>query len=206
MTNYDTIADWRRLLADSHDALRAAVGGVGEGQWESPTPCAKWTVAQVLQHAAGDQIGYAAAITGGPGPAEDPFAPSGVLDREPGVLLDEALGVSAAAWATVDLDAPEVATPLPQGAIPAWLAAGACALDAAVHAWDIAVATGGPSPITPATARSLLTVATRIVEPLRAYGAYAPALEAPAGDDVAVLVAYLGRRPAAATGAGSGVG
>jgi uncharacterized protein (TIGR03086 family) len=196
MTNDDVIADWPALLTDAHDALRVAVGGVGDGQWDLPTPCAKWTVTQVLQHAAGDQIGYAAAITGGPWPAEDPFAPSGLLDREPRVLLDEALGVSAAAWATVDREAPEVATPLPQGAMPAWLAAGACALDAAVHAWDIAIATGGRSPLTPTTARSLLTVATRIVEPLRAYGAYGPALDAPAGDDVAALVAYLGRRPA----------
>ena len=38
-------------------------------------------------------------------------------------------------------------------------------------------------------------MAAEIVEPLRAYGAYGPALEAPAGDDVAALLAYLGRRP-----------
>jgi hypothetical protein len=79
--------------------------------------------------------------------------------------------------------------------MPAWLASGACALDAAVHAWDIAVATGRPSPLTPELARPLLTVAREIVEPLRAWGAYAPALEADPADDVAVLLAYLGRRP-----------
>lgn len=188
-------AAWPTLFADAHAALRSAVAGVGDDQWELPTPCAKWNVAQVLQHAAGDQWGYAAAITGGPGPSEDPFDPSGTIDGDPDTLLQEALRASAAAYATVDQDATAVPNPLPQGPMPAWLAAGAAALDAGVHAWDIAVATGQESPLTPAMARQLLAVATEIVEPLRAYGAYAPALPAPSGDDVAVLLAYLGRRP-----------
>ena len=183
------------LLIDSHQALRAVVDGIGAADRDRPTPCDKWTVTQVLQHAAGDQIGYAAAITGGPWPAEDPFAPSGRLDRDPREFVEDALRASADAWATVDPDATEVPNPLPQGPMPAWLASGACALDAAVHAWDIAVATGQPSPLTPEMARPLLTVAREIVEPLRAWGAYAPALEADPTDDVAVLLAYLGRRP-----------
>ena len=183
------------LLSESHQALRIAVDGIGAEDRDRPTPCDKWTVTQVLQHAAGDQIGYAAAITGGPWPAEDPFAPSGRLDRDPRQFVEEALRASADAWATVDPDATEVPNPLPQGPMPAWLASGACALDAAVHAWDIAVATGQPSPLTPEMARPLLAVAREIVEPLRAWGAYAPALEADPADDVAMLLAYLGRRP-----------
>jgi hypothetical protein len=44
--------------------------------------------------------------------------------------------------------------------------------------------------------RPLMTAATEIVEPLRAYGAYAAALEhQPGDDDTAVLLRYLGRRP-----------
>jgi uncharacterized protein (TIGR03086 family) len=182
------------LLAEAHQALRTVVAGVGPEQWQLPTPCDEWNVTQVLQHAAGDQIGYAAAITGGPLPSEDPFAPSGHLDGDPQTLVEEALQASAAAYATVDPGATAVPNPLPQGPMPARLASGACALDAAVHAWDIAVATGQPSPLTPGMARQLLAVATEIVEPLRQYGVYAPALEAPVGDDVATLLAYLGRR------------
>jgi hypothetical protein len=80
--------------------------------------------------------------------------------------------------------------------LPASLAAGACALDAAVHAWDIAIATGQPSPLTPAMARDLMPVAAALVEPLRQYGAYATAVP-PAEDDgdVEALLRYLGRRP-----------
>jgi uncharacterized protein (TIGR03086 family) len=193
-------ASWRTLLAESHDALRGAVAGVAPGGWDAPTPCEKWSVTQVLQHAAGDQIAYAAAITGGPWPSEDPFAPSGHVDGDPVAYLAAALDASAGAWATVDDRAEQVPVPLPQGPMPAWLAAGACALDAAVHAWDIATATGQPSPLTPAMARPLMEVATRIVEPLRAYGAYAAALDAGGdADDVVALLAYLGRRPVRAS-------
>jgi uncharacterized protein (TIGR03086 family) len=190
------VADWRALLADAHEALRVVVAAVPGNAWANPTPCEKWTVTQVLQHAAGDQIGYAAAITGGPWPTEDPFSPSGQLLDDPNALVSEALRRSSTAWSTVDSDATEVPNPLPQGPMPAWLAAGACALDAAMHAWDIAVATGSPSPLTPAMSRDLYTVATQIAEPLRAWGAYAPALPPPADDDVATLLCYLGRSPA----------
>jgi uncharacterized protein (TIGR03086 family) len=155
-----------------------------------------WNVIQVLQHAAGDQLAYAAAITGQPGPSENPFTPSGQLDEQPSVFLEPFLEASATAWATVGDNAADVPTPLPQGSLPVWLGLGACSLDAAVHAWDIALATGQSSPLTPNMARPLMTAATAIVEPLRAYAAYAAALESQSGDDdVARLLRYLGRRP-----------
>src|SRR5215207_132911 len=106
---------WRNLLADSHQALRQAVAGVPADGWGLPTPCEKWTVTQVLQHATGDQIGYAAAITGGPWPSEDPFAPSGTITGDPAAELESALAASSAAYATIADDAAEVPTPLPHG-------------------------------------------------------------------------------------------
>ncbi|MBC6456541.1 TIGR03086 family metal-binding protein [Actinomadura sp. HBU206391] len=194
--NENTVTDWRALLDGDHRALRGAVIGVAPAEWSRPTPCEDWSVTQVLQHAAGDQIGYAAPITDGPWPTEDPFAPSGHIDEDPLAYVDRALEISARAWTKVGDDAPEVPTPLPQGPMPAWLSAGACALDAAVHAWDIAVATGQRSPLSPGMARQLMIVATRIVPPLRGYGAYAPELDAGSdADDVTMLLCFLGRRP-----------
>jgi hypothetical protein len=73
----------------------------------------------------------------------------------------------------------------------------AAALDAAIHARDIAVATGQGSPLTPELARLLTPVAKSIVEPLRQYGVYAAAVEpGPGAGDAAVLLGYLGRSPA----------
>jgi uncharacterized protein (TIGR03086 family) len=184
------------VLDQAHEALRTAVRGVPAGAWQRPSPCERWTVTQVLQHAAGDQLGFASSITGGPGPSEDPFAPSGRLAETPEQVAEAALQASAAAWATVAPDAPEVAVPVPPGKLPAGVGAGACALDAAVHAWDIAVATGQPSPLTNELARELMPVAKAIVEPLRSFGAYAAALpEQDGDDDTAALLRYLGRRP-----------
>lgn len=182
------------VLTQAHDVLRSAVREVRD--WDGPTPCARWTAAQVLQHAAGDQIAYAAFLTGGPGPSGDPFAPSGTLDTAPEKLAEEALTRAADAWAGVAADAREVPVPVPPNTMTAELGVGACALDAAVHGWDLAVAAGGPSPLTAELARALLPVARAIVEPLRAYGAFAAALDPrPGDDDAALLLRYLGRRP-----------
>ncbi|WP_199486548.1 maleylpyruvate isomerase family mycothiol-dependent enzyme [Actinomadura logoneensis] len=181
------------ILAQSHDALRTAVAAVAD--WGAPTPCADWTAAQVFQHAAGDQIGFAAFLTGCPGPSYDPFAPSGVLDGEPRDLLEPALRLAAEAWAGVATSSEQVHVPVPPNDMPAGLGVGACALDAAVHAWDLARSAGAPSPVPTTLARDLLPVAQQIVEPLRAFGAYAPALPASSGDEVAALMRYLGRDP-----------
>ncbi|MDQ0378553.1 TIGR03086 family metal-binding protein [Amycolatopsis thermophila] len=186
--------NWRELLERSHQALATTVAAIPDDGWKLPTPCAEWNVTQVVQHAVGDQIAYTSALTGGPGPGWNPFAPSGTLDVDAADLVRQTLSESAAAWAGVDDDAADVPTPLPQGPMPAWLAAGACALDAAVHAWDLAVATGSASPLTDEMAAGLLRVAEEIVEPLRSYGAYGPVVDG-GGSPVDTLLRYLGRRP-----------
>jgi uncharacterized protein (TIGR03086 family) len=191
-----TITKTWDVLAEAHHALTATVAGVPESDWGLRTPCEQWNVTQVLQHAVGDQLAYAAAITGGPGPVENPFAPNGIRPAQPQAFLEAALHTSAEAWSTVEPTAESVPTPLPQGALSTTTAVGAAALDAVVHAWDIAVATGQPSPLGRSLAEHLMPVALDLVEPLRAYGAYAPALEAEPGDDaVAALLRYLGRNP-----------
>ncbi|MCR6487584.1 TIGR03086 family metal-binding protein [Amycolatopsis sp. OK19-0408] len=180
------------LLTAAHKALREAVAGVTD--WSARTPCAEWNVTQVAHHAAGDQQGYAAFITGEPGPAFNPFEPSPKL-KNVAAFLEPTLAASAAAFATVSPSATAVPTPLPQGALPAPVAVGAAALDAAVHAWDIAVATGQESPLTEEMAEALLPVAKELAEPLRGF-AYAPALDGVAGEDVvSQLLRYLGRDP-----------
>ncbi|SNS29179.1 TIGR03086 family metal-binding protein [Actinomadura mexicana] len=192
--NETTTSGWT-ILDTAHKALRDAVRGLSEQDLRRPTPCTDWNVAQVVQHAAGDQLAFAASITGQAGPDYNPFAPSGTLDGSPMDLLDPSVSACAAAWATVDPGAAEVPVPVPPGSLKPETGAGAAALDAAVHAWDIAVATGRPSPLTPDLARPLLDVARQIVEPLRQYGAYAAAIEHTGGDDVAALLRYLGRDP-----------
>ena len=184
------------VITESLDLLEAVAAAVTDATAQAPTPCTQWSAAQVLQHAAGDQLAWAAAIGVGTGPAENPFAPSGHLDGSVDDLVRPALAAARAAWASVKADDDAVPTPLPQGPLPASTAAGACALDAAVHAWDIAVALGRPGFLPAELAGGLLPAARAVVEPLRAYGAYAAALPPqPADDSAAELLRYLGRDP-----------
>ena len=183
------------LLDEAHRALRTVTAGIAADGWALPTPCEQWNVAQVLRHAAGDQLAYAVAITGSGGPDQNPFEPAATPPGDPQAMVEAAVSGSARAFATVAPGAQAVPVPLPQGPLPAETAVGAAALDAAVHAWDIAVATGQPTPLNAGLASQLMPVATAIVEPLRGF-AYAPALGAQPGDAAAAaLLRYLGRRP-----------
>jgi hypothetical protein len=167
-----TLTGWD-VLDEARAMLRTAVAGVPADGWQQVSPCSLWDVAQVLQHAALDQQAWGAALAGTAGPGENPFAPSGRLGAEPLAYADHALDASVAPWTAIGSTG-AVPTPLPQGAM----------------------ATGQGSPLTPELAGALLPVARSIVEPLRAYGAYAQALEAKDGAlDEAVLLSYLGRRP-----------
>jgi uncharacterized protein (TIGR03086 family) len=184
------------ILAAALDALQAAADGVSPEQLGNPTPCTAWNVAQVLLHAAGDQHAWAATIGSAAKPAYNPFDPP--VDVSGGVAsaVREAIDVATRTWAAIDPQAPTLPTPLPpvpELAPP--MAVAAAALDAAVHAWDVAVATGQPSPLSSDLAAGLRPAADATVEPLRGF-AYAPPLPPRDGDDAAAsLLRHLGRDP-----------
>jgi len=189
-----TATSWD-VLFQAHSALRTVVDGLADADWKLPTPCEQWNVAQVLRHACGDQLAYTAAITGSGGPSENPFEPAEDPPADPRALLATALDCSTRTFATVPPGTQAVSSPLPLGPLPAETVVGAAALDAAVHAWDIAVAVGRSSPLSADLATRLMPVATSIVEPIRSF-VYAPALAPQPGDDApAELLRYLGRRP-----------
>jgi uncharacterized protein (TIGR03086 family) len=182
------------VLTRSHAYLAEVVTAVPREAWGAPTPCSEWTVRQVLNHARIDQQGYALAITGGR-PDSDPFDPADALDGDPVAELDKVLRAVADAYAGLPGDAGEVPTPL--GPLPLPLAAAAAAMDAAVHAWDIAVATGQDRPLGAELADGIWPAAERLVDTLRdAYRVFAPAREVPDDHDRAeALLAFLGRDP-----------
>ncbi|MFI1722176.1 TIGR03086 family metal-binding protein [Streptomyces sp. NPDC020489] len=190
------MADTRGLevLMAAHGYVREVVAAVPPSAWGAPTPCSEWTARQVLNHARIDQQGYGLAITGGR-PDSDPFDPADALAADPSAELEEVLRMVEGAYRALPADATEVPTPL--GPLPPHLAAGAAAMDAAVHAWDIAVATGQDRPLTEELAEGIWPVAEHLVDHLRdSYRVFAPALEVPAGSGRAdALLAFLGRDP-----------
>jgi uncharacterized protein (TIGR03086 family) len=183
------------VINDSLDLLKAAADMISNTNREAPTPCTEWTVTQVLQHAAGDQLAWAAALGVGAGPTNNPFAPSGHLKTSVSDLLEPSLATACTAWAAIGHDNQAVPTPRPRGELPAPVAAAACALDAAIHAWDIAAALGQPGFLSDDLAEQLLPART-VIEPLRQFGVYATALSPqPADGHAAELLRYLGRDP-----------
>ncbi|MER5383201.1 TIGR03086 family metal-binding protein [Streptomyces sp. NPDC002688] len=183
------------LLTRAHARLRDVVAGVPEGAWGAPTPCGEWTVRQVLNHARLDQQAYGAAVTGSGWPDADPFHPVDGLEADAAAALDKVLADVAAVYGGLSADAEEVATPL--GPLPFRVAAAAGAMDAAVHAWDIAVATGQESPLDDDLAAGIGLAADRLADHLRdAFGVFAAAREVPEGAGRAeALLAFLGRDP-----------
>ena len=183
------------LLDDALALLRDAVAA-SAGRQDDPTPCERWTVGQVAFHAAYDQHAWASAVDGGPSAGVDPFDPPTHVDGALTDLVDAAVVRASAAWSTVAPDADAIGTPLPQGPMTAQAAVRACALDAAVHAWDLDVALGRRPGLTDDLATELLPVARTFVEPLRAWGAFAPELAHDTDErPTDTLLRYLGRDP-----------
>jgi uncharacterized protein (TIGR03086 family) len=184
------------ILTSSLDLLHRVAASVPADRLGAPTPCSQWTVTQVLLHAAGDQHAWASIVGSGSPPSYDPFAPPRQPEGNTRQLITDAIDAATTAWAGVDPAAQTVPTPLPPTpTMTPELAATACALDAAIHAWDVAVATGQPSPLTGGLASQLDPAARATAEPLRGF-AYAAALPAQPGDDpAAALLRYLGRDP-----------
>ncbi|NUU26289.1 MAG: TIGR03086 family protein [Streptomycetaceae bacterium] len=186
--------DGFKVLADAHDYLRAAVRGVPEGAWGDATPCTEWTVRQVLNHARLDQQALVMQIDAGIGPQSDPFAPEDAVADDPYGELDAVLLAATAAWESGrELES----VPTPMGPMPAVVGTAAAALDAALHAWDIAKATGQDLPLSDELAESLGEVANRIIPFVRdSFGKYAPAVETGgATGPAAELLAFAGRDP-----------
>ena len=184
------------VLTTSLSALQQVAAGVDDDALDRPTPCADWSVAQVLLHAAGDQHAWASYVGSGSLPTYDPFDPPA---RPEGAVTDfvgAAVDAATTSWDEVDPDSESVATPLPPvPTLPPEVAAAACALDAAIHAWDVAVATGQPSPLTDELASALDPAARAVAEPLRGFAYAAPLPPEAADGPAAALLRYLGRDP-----------
>ncbi|MCG6494172.1 TIGR03086 family metal-binding protein [Kitasatospora sp. A2-31] len=188
--------DGFKLLAEAHEYLLAAVRGVPEQAWGARTPCSEWTVRQILHHARLDQQALVMQITGEP-PAGDPFEPEDALasdGRAAAAQLETVLSAAMKAWESVR-EAESVPTPM--GPMPADVGTAVAALDAAVHAWDIARATGQDLPLTESMAERLETPARQTVDFVRDnFGKYGPAVDVPAeAGRTDRLLAFTGRDP-----------
>jgi uncharacterized protein (TIGR03086 family) len=189
--NIDSVA----CLQEVVDETTRLVNGVSASQLGTPTPCADWTVRDLINH-----------ITGG--------ATMFALSAEHGVVPDEVLGKlmtgdnlgsdPKGAWATAAAQAMSAfALPgvldrvvkLPFGEMPARVALNIAIFDVATHAADLAAATGSTIQNTEVLETALAMGREMIGPEMRAPGLFDA--EQPAAADAPVvtrLLAFAGRR------------
>ncbi|GAA1507896.1 TIGR03086 family metal-binding protein [Nocardioides humi] len=177
--------DGLELLQRALDYTRGALATITPADVDRPTPCAGWSLADLLAHMEDALDAFAEAADGAVGLHSTAPAPVEVRVRS---LQTKACGLLGA-WMAADSPVVDVGGhPLPVDAI-----ARLAALEIAVHGWDVGAATGRGGPLPEAFAAALLPTALRIA--LEGDERFAPPLpvdvEAPAGVHV---LALLGRR------------
>jgi uncharacterized protein (TIGR03086 family) len=168
------------------------VEGVGDDQWQSPTPCTEWSVRDLVNHVVGEDL-WTAPLVGGSTIEE-------VGDRFDGDLLaDDPVGRARAAGVEATT---AVAERLPNGGT-VQLSYGEEQLeeyvrqlvaDHVVHGWDLAVATGADPALDPELVDAVAGWFAEREELYRSAGAVGE--RATAGPDPqSQLIAAFGRDP-----------
>ncbi|HET9443380.1 MAG TPA: TIGR03086 family metal-binding protein [Acidimicrobiales bacterium] len=188
------------LLAHQDQVLRhtaAIVAAVRPDQLGLPTPCAAWTVGDLIAHLADANLMFATAVSGDAGEVAPEGGPPGAAgDGDVVERYHRSVPVLLAAWRRPG--AVEGAAALPFATLPAVMALEMQTVDHLVHSWDLARATGLPEAIDPVLAEFAYRSVTAAVgdDARGADGPFGPEVACPPDAPVQDrLVAFLGRRP-----------
>jgi uncharacterized protein (TIGR03086 family) len=177
------------------DLCRQAADHLRPDHLDLPTPCAPWTVRDLLRHMVGQHLRFGALARG-----KDPDVASPVegpeLGADPAATLREAAELVSAAFADADLARtallPEIGRPVPLGALVSFHF-----FDFVVHGWDFAVSIGAPF-APPAELTALASQVGQVIpdesrEPGGSFAAKVPVGED--ADELARLLGLAGRDP-----------
>ncbi|GHH48040.1 TIGR03086 family metal-binding protein [Lentzea cavernae] len=156
------------------------------------TPCAEWTLSDLLAHMTAQHHGFAAAARGR-------GADLAAWEVRPGADYAEAAGDVLAAFAEPEVPQREFVLPefQPVSRFPAIQAIGFHFIDYVVHGWDVARSLGADYDLAPELAEPALRIALSVpgagrLEPGAPFG---PALEVEDSDPLRRVLAALGRSP-----------
>jgi uncharacterized protein (TIGR03086 family) len=156
-------------------------------QLSDKTPCAEWTVRDLLHHMIGVVRGLGEAAAGRD---RTPFA----LGTDPAAQFDAAAAAAMVAWRSPGvLDRVVDGGP---GPMPGRVLAGINLLDTATHTWDLASATGQRAALPDDVAVAALEASRQIISPEIRVGRFGPECAVLDGaGPTEQLVAFLGRQP-----------
>jgi uncharacterized protein (TIGR03086 family) len=130
-------------LAAALDGAEKIVAGVGTDQWELPSPCSDWTVRGVVNHLVGGNRLFARILGGEELPAREELIAASRTDRlgdDPVAAYRESASELLAAFRADGVL--ERMFTVPAGTVPGRAAVGLRIVEALVHGWDVAQATG----------------------------------------------------------------
>lgn len=179
-----------------------AVDAVRTSDLDRPTPCAGWTLADLLAHMTVQHHGFAAAARGN-GADEAVWKAATVTDA---VRADPAGTYAAAAHDVLDAFAADGITEAmfalrefgPDATFPGALAIGFHLVDYAVHGWDVAAALGSPYELPADVVSAVLPLVMAIPDGDFRDTAASPfdrAVNASAATDFEKVLLHLGRTP-----------
>jgi uncharacterized protein (TIGR03086 family) len=175
---------YRRTVDVWTDRMKA----VGPDQWDRPTPCRDWSVRDLTNHVAGEDLWTVPLVQGST--IEE------VGDRFEGDLVGDdpvraALEAAEAAVAAVTARLPEGGTvELSYGEEQLGEYVHQLAADHLVHAWDLAIATGGDTALDPELVSELHAWFADREELYRGGGAIGPRGESHGGAQSDLLAAF----------------
>ncbi|MFD3926666.1 TIGR03086 family metal-binding protein [Streptomyces sp. NPDC058614] len=179
-----------------HESLRV-VELAEEADWERDTPCAGWTLRQLVAHMAAQHHGFAAAARGAGSGAAYWREPEDM--SEPGRTYRGAATAVLAAFAEPGVTEREFVLPELGGAFPGRMAVGFHFIDYVVHAWDVAATLGVGLGLPGHLLDSAVAVARLVPTDPAGRGpgfAFAPVLDVPAGaGPLDEALRLLGRAP-----------
>jgi uncharacterized protein (TIGR03086 family) len=166
------------------------VAGVGADQWGLATPCSQWTVREVVRHLVAGHHMFARAVEARPASADET---SDLPDDQWPTAYRQSADVLLEAFASPG--ALERPVTIPFGSVPGSVAFHLRLVEALVHGWDVARATGQAEPHDQALAEQELAWSKPWLAKVPAdRSPFAPPL--PVADDASPLdrlVACLGR-------------
>lgn len=177
------------------DALGTLVDGTRDDQLANATPCAQWTVRDLINHVVGGGHLFAAAFRG------DEIAMPAEMPDLVGDNPAQAFKASIEDFRSSVPPAGErdrVAA-LPFGTMPISVALDLATLDLMTHCWDLAKATGQTPHLDAGAAEAAAAAARQMVPPEgRTPDAFGPVVDVPdTAPPLDRLVGWLGRDPSA---------
>jgi uncharacterized protein (TIGR03086 family) len=189
----DSIVMINRVLGETN----RIVDGIEPSQLDNPTPCADWTVRDVLNHITGGADMFAIAASEGKVPDEklgQLMGGDNLGDDYKGAFKAASARASKAFEPEGILD--KIIT-LPFGEMPAGAAVNIAIFDVTTHAWDLAKGTGQSTELDPEVLGVALDIAQQMLsDDYRASGMFGAPVSVP--EDAPVqdrLAGFTGRTP-----------